>query len=69
MKNVTMIAPDFAQFRTIDDGSSILELFIYFASDAVAVDSSHSQVTASSSASWSPPSNFVNGHVSSAILE
>jgi len=36
---------------------------IYFASPAVAVDSS---VTASSSASWSrfsPPSNFVNGYV------
>ena len=39
--------------------------FIYFASSAVAVDSSH--MTALSSASWSrfsPPSNFVNGHVS-----
>ena len=38
---------------------------IYFASDAVAVDSSH--MTASSSASWSwfsLPSNFVNGQVS-----
>ena len=38
-------------------------LFIYFASAAVVVDSSH--MTASSSASWSrfsPPSNFVNGH-------
>jgi len=38
---------------------------IYFASAAVAVDSSH--MTASSSTSWSrfsPPSNFVNGHVS-----
>ena len=37
----------------------------YFASAAVAVDSSH--MTASSSASWcrfSPPSNFVNGHMS-----
>jgi len=36
----------------------------YFASAAVAVDSSH--MTASSSASWSrfsPPSNFVNGHL------
>ena len=43
----------------------LVELFIYFASAAVAVDSSH--VTASSSASWSrfsPPSNFVNWHVS-----
>jgi len=42
-------------------------LFIYFASAAVAVDSSHRPMTASSSASWSrfsPPSNFVNGHVS-----
>jgi len=39
--------------------------FYYFASAAVAVDSSH--MTVSSSASWSrfsPPSNFVNGHVS-----
>ena len=39
--------------------------FNYFASAAVAVDSSH--MTASSSTSWnrfSPPSNFVNGHVS-----
>ena len=39
--------------------------YYYFASVAVAVDSSH--VTASSSASWSwfsPPSNAVNGHVS-----
>ena len=39
--------------------------FIYFENAAVAVDSSH--MTASSSASWSrfsPPSNFVNGHVS-----
>jgi len=38
---------------------------IYFASAAVAVDPSN--MTASSSASWSrfrPPSNFVNGHVS-----
>ena len=38
---------------------------VYFASAAVAVHSS--QMTASSSASWSrfsPPSNFVNGHVS-----
>ena len=38
---------------------------IYFASSAVALDSS--RVTASSSTSWSrfnPPSNFVNGHVS-----
>ena len=37
----------------------------YLASVAIAVDSSH--MTASSSASWSrfsPPSNFVNGHVS-----
>ena len=37
----------------------------YFASAAVAVDSSH--MTVSSSASWSrfsPPSNVVNGHVS-----
>ena len=40
-------------------------IIIYFASAAVAVDSS--QTTASSSASWSrfsPPSNCVNGHVS-----
>ena len=40
-------------------------LIIYFASGAVAVDSSH--MTASSSTLWcrfSPPSNFVNGHVS-----
>ena len=39
----------------------------YFTSAAVAVDSSH--MTASSSASWSrfsPPTNFVNGHVSTA---
>ena len=39
--------------------------FIYLASAAVAVDSSH--MTASSSASWSrlsTPSNFVSGHVS-----
>jgi len=39
--------------------------YCYFASAAVAVDSSH--MTASSSASWSrfsPPSNFVNGHAS-----
>jgi len=38
---------------------------IYFASAAVAVDSSH--MAASSFTSWSrfsPPSNFVNGHVS-----
>jgi len=42
---------------------------IYFASAAVAVDSSH--MTASSSASWSrfsPPSNFVNGHVNGLSL-
>jgi len=40
-------------------------IIIYFASAAVAVDSSH--LTESSSASWSsfsPPSDFVNGHVS-----
>ena len=40
-------------------------LVVHFASAAVTVDSSH--MTASSSASWSrfsPPSNFVNGHVS-----
>ena len=39
--------------------------YYYFASAAVAVDSRH--ITASSSALWcsfSPPSNFVNGHVS-----
>ena len=43
----------------------LCSVFIYFASAAVAVDSSH--VTAFSSASSSrfgPPSNFVNGHVS-----
>ena len=43
--------------------------FIYFASAAVAVDSSG--MTASSSASWSrfsPPSNFVNGHVSTMLF-
>jgi len=43
----------------------LLLIYRYFASAAIAVDSSH--VTASSSASWSrfsPPSNFVNGHVS-----
>ena len=43
----------------------ILVLIIYFASAAVAVNSTH--MTASSSALWSrfsPPSNFVNGHVS-----
>jgi len=37
---------------------------IYFASAAITVDSSH--MTASSSTPWSrfsPPSNFVNGHV------
>jgi len=41
------------------------ELHDYFVSAAVAVDSSH--MTALSSASWSrfsPPSNFVNEHVS-----
>jgi len=41
------------------------QLHDYFVSAAVAVDSSH--MTALSSASWSrfsPPSNFVNGHVS-----
>ena len=40
-------------------------IIIYLASATVAVDSSH--MIASSSASWSrfsPPSNFVNGHVS-----
>jgi len=39
--------------------------FVFFASAAVAADSS--RITASSSASWSrfsPPSDFVNGHVS-----
>jgi len=44
-----------------DDGAVI----IYFVSAAVAIDVSH--MTASSSTSWSrfsPPSNFVNGHVS-----
>ena len=44
-------------------------LVIYFASAAVAVDTSH--MTASSSASWSrfsPPSNFVNGHMSTMWL-
>ena len=42
----------------------VIHLFIYFASAAVAVDSSH--MTLSSSTLWSrfsPPSNFVNGHV------
>ena len=41
------------------------DISYYFASAAVAADSSHT--TASTSASWSrssPPSNFVNGHVS-----
>jgi len=40
-------------------------VIIHFANAAVAVDSSH--MTVSSSTSWSrfsPPSNFVNGHVS-----
>ena len=40
----------------------------YFASAAVVVDSSH--MTASPFASWSrfsPPSNFVNGHVNNAV--
>jgi len=46
-------------------GNRVSLSVIYFASAAVAVDSSH--MTASSSASWSrfsPPSDFVNGHVS-----
>ena len=44
---------------------TIIQNCYYFASAAVAVDSSH--MTASSSALWSrfsPPSNFGNGHVS-----
>ena len=44
---------------------TIIQNCYYFASAAVAVDSSH--ITASSSALWSrfsPPSNFGNGHVS-----
>jgi len=48
-----------------DKVTDAIVLQIYFASAAVAVDSSH--MTASSSISWSrfsPPSNFVNGHVS-----
>ena len=48
-----------------DKVTNAIVLQIYFASAAVAVDSSH--MTASSSISWSrfsPPSNFVNGHVS-----
>jgi len=48
-----------------DKVTNAIVLHIYFASAAVAVDSSH--MTASSSISWSrfsPPSNFVNGHVS-----
>ena len=41
----------------------VRQLFFYFASAAVAVDSGH--MTASSSWNrFSPPSNFVNGHVS-----
>jgi len=44
---------------------ALYSIIYYFASAAVAVDSSH--MTASSSSSWSRfslPSNFVNGHVS-----
>jgi len=55
------IFPQHCQCQT----TALRNLYIYFASAAVAVDSSH--VTASSSASWSrfsPPSNFANGHVS-----
>ena len=47
------------------DTHSLTSYYYYFAGAAVAVDSSHT--TAPSSASWSrfsPPSNFVNGHVS-----
>ena len=43
--------------------------FIYFASAAVTVDSRH--ITASLSASWSrfsPPADFVNGHVSTNVV-
>ena len=42
-----------------------LVLFIYFASAAVTVDYSHMTVSSSASRSrFSPPSNFVSGHVS-----
>jgi len=52
-------------FQVTTLGKLLTHRFIYFASAAVAIDSSH--MTASSSASWSrfsPPSDFVNGHVS-----
>ena len=65
----TQLAPATVFFLIITHNNgqpNISELFIiYFASAAIAVDSSH--MTVSSSASWSrfsPPSNFVNGHVS-----
>ena len=51
--------------KTESEVISISISIIYFTSAAFAVDSSH--MTTSSSASWSrfsPPSNFVNGHVS-----
>ena len=59
------IFPQHCQCQT----TALRNLYIYFASAAVAVDSSH--VTASSSASRSrflPPSNVVNGHVSTMWL-
>jgi len=49
----------------LDEKAQRRRMIYYFASAAVAVDSS--DMTASSSASWSrfsPPSNFANGHVS-----
>ena len=50
--------------NSISYRTSLVYVCYYFTSAAVAVDSSH--MTASSSTSWSrfsPPSNFVNGHV------
>ena len=55
--------------RLADVTSNFVTNYYFFASAAVPVDSSH--MTASSSASWSrfsPPSNFVNGHMSTMWL-
>ena len=72
IKHVLLIGPNSSDLSHCDErGVGVWSSqcrhrsFIYFASAAVAVDSSH--MTASSSASWSrfsPPSNFVNGHMS-----
>ena len=65
MQTCTNSSAFWHMYHTFSMATLWYSIYYYFASAAVTVDSSH--MTASSSALWSrfnPPSNFVNGHVS-----